>query len=774
MNKSWRARWIWADVPSGTPNVYVETRKTFRLAELPERALLRITANQEYEVLLNGERVGRGPSPSDDAWKYYDTRDVGSLLVSGRNVIAIIAYNFGTADIVTEQRQGPGGVLAQLDISDEQGGSTECAVATDGTWTCRRSPRWVANVSRQHQWNGFREVYLADKEDGWELPEYDDSAWPGAIVVAQAEEADSPWPRLLERDIPFLREGYAEPAVIVRTEDNFGTVRHAETLLRGQDPGSQGSPAGGGMIVDAGAPGAIPAVVFDFGRVTAGYVRLSVEAPEGGVIQLHYGESLDMALYDTFLLKKGLNVLTPFDRRAFRFMKLTFQALPVPVRVTECSLRSVHYDFSETGAFVCSDPLLNEIWQVGLYTTTVNSQDHLEDCTLRERALWVADAVVMAKVIYHAFGDTKLMRKCLLQGARIQHEDGAIPGTGPERNGKVLPDFCAHWLFGVSAYWSYTKDRAFLDEIWPAVMKLMDWFERQEDSVGLFARADRRPWWCFIDWADYLDKRDRVTALNCFYYKALMEAAVLAGESARGDLAERWRERADRLRHAIRTRLWSAEKGAFADCRTEDGLSDVVTAQTNFTAMWTGVMEEADARRFLLDVYDRGATRPLKGAFFYHIVLETMFDRDRGQDALAIMRAYWGEMLARGATTWWETFDPQTPHGTIPSPYQGNTPTFLRDNVPVSLCHGWGAAPTYLLTQRVLGIDVSELGQGLIRFRPNPGNLEWARGEAPTIWGAVHAEWSRKEGGGLQFRASVPTGLRWTYEGDAGDTVEIV
>lgn len=735
MNEVWQAKWIWADVPERTPNVYVEARTSFTIRSSVRSAALRISANQQYQLFINGVKIGIGPSPSDNEWKYFDRYEVRDALAFGTNLIAIVAYNFGSEDIVTGQRQGPGGLLAQLDIEDE---GDRWIVATDETWKCRQSPRWVRSVSRMHQWGGFNEIYLADREDGWERNDYDDSAWERAKAIADAMQPNSPWPRLLPREIPFLREEVVRPSSIVSMEENYGSIDGANRML---SVGSADKSHAGPMTIDATAPGSLPGVVFDFDAVKAGYPELVVHAPEGGVLQLWYGESLEIMLIDTFVLKKGENRLSPFGRRAFRYAKLSAQATPAPIAVDRFEMRVVRYPFAQEGAFECSDPLMNRIWEIGKYTTEVNSQDHLEDCPYREQALWVVDAVVMAKVIYHTFGDTALVRKSLLQSARIQNQDGSIPGTGPERNSFLLPDFNAYWFLGSYEYWRYSGDDAFASEIWEAVRRLIGWFRAQEDEDGLFAKADRNGWWCFIDWADYIDKRDRVTAVSCLYHKMLSKAALMAEALGDDGFAAECRERAGRLRDSIRRVLWVPEKRMFADCRTDEGLSNNVTFQTNFIAVWSGVMTEDEAEHFLKESFLKGSCPELKGAFFYHIVLEVLFDKGYVEDALGIIRSYWGEMVSRGATTWWETFDPSTSHCTIPSPFQGNTPTYLVDHIPVSHCHGWGASPTYILTQHILGIDVSELSSGAFGFQPEFGDLAWARGETPTAYGPIRAEW---------------------------------
>ncbi|QMV41235.1 alpha-L-rhamnosidase-related protein [Cohnella cholangitidis] len=759
-NKNWTAKWIWVREQDRGNNQYVEARKTFSLQTLPERSIVRITANQEYKLFVNGAEVGRGPSPCDNGSQYFDTYDVASRLKPGNNAIAITAYNFGDDVIVTGQRQGPGGLLCQLDLySGFESALPERVLASDADWKCRVSPRWRSDSIRMHMWGGYREIYLANQEDGWERPEYDDSAWSSAVVVAEAEDAASTWPRLLAREIPPLKESLLRPLSLVGEQAYLGSIRNADYVL--ESMGGSAQP----LAVDASAPGSYPQLTYDYGREVVGYPELTIEAPEGGVVHLFYGEGLEMELTDTFMLKKGENRLQPFGRRAFRYLKLAFQATPVPVTVTSLRMLFVHYPYQENGSFACSDDRLNRIWEVGKYTTVVNSQSHFEDCPHREGALWVADAVVMARVVYQTFGDKDIVRKSLLQSARIQNEDGSIPGTGPERNTFVLPDFCAHWLFGVKEYMEYSGDEEFLAEVWPSILRLADWFELQEDDDGLFAKADREGWWCFIDWSDDIERKDKVTAVSCYYYKMLKSVSELAICMGEPERAERLERKATALRAAIRGRMRTRD-GVFADCLTGNGLSDSITAQTNFAAIWSGVMETEEAERFIRSYYLASKLPPIKGAFFYHIVLETLFAYPFSEEAIDEIRAFWGSMLDRGATTWWETFDPTLPASTVPSPYMGHTPTYMQAAIPVSFSHGWGASPTYLLTREVLGVDVSNLGAGRIDFRPSAvGELTWARGIVPTPIGEIEAAWARKDDGSYEFEATLPIDLQWTGEG---------
>jgi alpha-L-rhamnosidase len=754
----WLANWIWVQERDRGNNQYVEARKTFELQTIPERTRLRITANQEYKLYVNAIEVGRGPSPCDNGSQYFDSYSVTSYLKQGVNVIAILAYNFGTDSIVTGQRQGPGGLLAQLDLySSLDAELPEIILASGDDWKCRISPRWRSDAIRMHQWGGYREIYLANGEDSWEQSEYDETSWNSASIVAKTGDESSPWPQLLPREIPLLKMTKLLPENLLGEQAYLGIIHNGNSVVEGQSAAEEY------LVVDASVPGSYPQLTYDYGREVVGYPELVIEAPEGGVAHLFYGEGLEMELTDTFVLKKGENRLSSFGRRAFRYVKLAIQATPVPIKVSSLQLRFVHYPFLESGSFVCSDDKLNAIWEVGKYTTLVNSQDHFEDCPHREAALWVADAVVMARVVYQTFGDLELVRKCLLQVARIQNEDGSLPGTGPEHNPFVLPDFCAHWLFGVQDYVEYSGDEQFLVELWPSILKLVDWFERQEDDDGLFAKADRAGWWCFIDWSDDIERKDKVTAISCYYYKLLKTVSELAVRMSEPEKAKSLESKAITLRETIRRKLRIQGNSLFADCLTESGLSEKATAQTNFVAVWCGIMEKAEAEQFIKSYYLTGKLPPIKGAFFLHIVLETLFSYSFKEEAVNEIRRFWGDMLDRGATTWWETFDPTLPFCTIPSPYLGHTPTYMQAAIPVSLSHGWGASPTYLLTRELLGVDASKLNGGFVELRPLvAGGIAWVKGRIPTPYGVIEAKWTEGEPGEFGFVATMPSHFKWT------------
>ena len=89
------ASWISAeDIELKEHNV-IHLRKTFELNEFPESFTVKISADNQYRLFVNGEYVCKGPGRSDLEHWYYQTIDLAKYLKAGKNVIASEVVNFG-------------------------------------------------------------------------------------------------------------------------------------------------------------------------------------------------------------------------------------------------------------------------------------------------------------------------------------------------------------------------------------------------------------------------------------------------------------------------------------------------------------------------------------------------------------------------------------------------------------------------------------------------------------------------------------------------------
>ena len=92
-----RAQWIWS-ASAGGDDVFVYFRKSFYLTNNPTSAFIRVTADDDYWLYVNGVFVGSDSHYFGDApeghLRIAEIYNVTSLLRAGKNVIAVQVYEW--------------------------------------------------------------------------------------------------------------------------------------------------------------------------------------------------------------------------------------------------------------------------------------------------------------------------------------------------------------------------------------------------------------------------------------------------------------------------------------------------------------------------------------------------------------------------------------------------------------------------------------------------------------------------------------------------------
>ena len=185
-----RANWIWSDEAHAT----CELRKVFTLEAAPTNAALFITADNGYELFVNGSLVGSEVGAASDIWQSVERYDITSRLAKGRNIIGIHGIDLG----------GVRGVIAVVRVECNSGAVIERL--TDETWRATREgrgvdyshpefvegPEWIdARVIGRNgtapwgrvAWSAEAERVRAKKSPGLELAQPGaDFVWPEAVA----------------------------------------------------------------------------------------------------------------------------------------------------------------------------------------------------------------------------------------------------------------------------------------------------------------------------------------------------------------------------------------------------------------------------------------------------------------------------------------------------------------------------------------------------------------------------------------------------------------
>ncbi len=373
----YRAQWIWrhrglSKLPfAGGPPPYAEEenrfitfRKTVEVAGDVQSAPVHVSADGRYHLFVNGQRIGRGPARSSPARQSADPYDLAPFLRPGRNVIAALVHSYGRPTSWYELPRweaarafGCGGFFLQGDITTS---NNIICLDTDDSWRFQNAAAWERETPGCSL--GFVEKYDARRStSGWADVNFDDDTW-GAAEILRVPGRNfagdvTPFPVLVERDIPPLFEEIRRPAAVLcwgevvnaPAEGAVGDRMAQETLgdlARCQVENLTGLTTDTGPAQIVTTDDHSISFVLDFGSVVFGRVGLDLDGPAGGMVDFVYGEQLqpdgrvlmNMGIlgYDNvpqahrYILREGAQTGSSSSRPASAISRSPFATAPGP------------------------------------------------------------------------------------------------------------------------------------------------------------------------------------------------------------------------------------------------------------------------------------------------------------------------------------------------------------------------------------------------------------------------------------------------------------
>ncbi len=486
-------------------------------------------------------------------------------------------------------------------------------------------------------------------------------------------------------------------------------------------------------------------LLLDFGRELHGSLRVVVGGtPDNKPVRLRvrFGESVGEAMADPFPIHGHAihdhQISVPWlgshevGSTGFRFVRIDTVDPGSHLELAAACAVSLMHDDPRVGYFRSSDPLLERIWSVGADTVHLCMQELLWDGIKRDRLVWIGDMHPETSVISCVFGAHPIVPASL----DFVRDQTPLPGW---MNG--ISSYSLWWLVIQRDWWLHHGDMAYLARQRSYLHGLA---AQVAACVGEDGR-ERLDGWRFLDWPT--NGREEpihggLQGLCALAVGAAIELLEALGDGGLG-LAERCRAAASRLKGHVPGHGGSKQAAALLAL---GGLQDPAALNAEVLAR-----------------------DPLSGVstFYGSYVLRARAAAGDVAGALAVIRSYWGAMLERGATSFWEDFDLGwlANAGRIDEP----TPAGLKDlhgdfgdhcykGFRHSLCHGWAAGPTAWLSAVVLGCVPLEPGCRRLAVKPRLGDLSWAEGGFPTPLGPVLVRHERA-GDKVETEVTAPAGI---------------
>ncbi len=548
-----------------------------------------------------------------------------------------------------------------------------------------------------------------------------------------------------------------------------------------------------------------PALLLDLGANVGGFVEIGVTSSSGTPIRLGYSESVDRltprgdtggpefsfgssddpdARTDVFQGTSHAQFRSPGIRGAQRYIALQLEG-PGTATIDYVRVRTEHLHPGPdgySGSFLSSDDLLNRIWYASAYTFAIDSYRDLRpgfsfsrtvvtDGAKRDRAIWAGDMNMEDLVGNFSLRMAPgILRASLQAFSCLQYSDGQLPPVtqiatqcpntppGPVPDASAfppsaqpaaadlrLPQYTAAWVITLRDYWMLTGDRGFARRMMPVVRRALGYFLGHLDG-GLYRTPSRV---LTINWHPFDAAGGIDTYTNASLFRALLAGSELERRVGLGrHAATAYLQQAAEVRAAMLARLWDPRAGAFILNRDDPQTNHSQDAQVeSILGGVTSPSQSQSALQFIdahlmtpFGVVNGESDDPYMSRYISPFISSTeLLARLSVGDttgALSLMRRTWGQMLARGPGTVWESMQLDG------APKSGG----------ISLAHGWSGGPLPALSEYVLGIRPTAPGYRHWMVAPQPGDLHFAQGKAPTPHGALSSRWRR---GGHSFKLTV-------------------
>ncbi len=722
----------WVSYPSANITAYgvYHFRKSFDLEKVPEKLVIQVSADNRYNLFVNGQRVCYGPAKGDLMTYKYDVIDIAKYLKPGKNVLAALVYNGG--------KDKPLAFISVQTAFMLRFENPEFAqLNTDSDWRVIKNPAYQAisynEMLFEKRWfYGFYACGGGDNVDGslypwgWEQIDFDDNRW---LVPEQLSFEDrAPW-NLVPRNIAFMDNHREQP---VRIREVNGVHIHT------------GSWNGKTRL-------SIPAhtkasILVDFNVFTMGYPELTVDGGANSSVKIKYAE----ALYEDVNLKahrdsvngktmygvwdifrtdgKAARTFRPLWKRAFRYVQLVIETGDQPLDILSFENEYSGYPYPEMGTFTSDNPRLDQIFEMSQRTLRLCSGETYYDTPYYEQLSYGGDNRPISAISAYNTTDDRLLREVMrLYPQSVNSETGLFKSAYPSRFTFDMGGWSLAWIQSLHDYYWLRGDSGYIRPFVQKMEGVLGFYERHMDeNTGLIGSVRNQS---FIDWSitkgsiprSNDQKEIKQSALLTLYYAHTLDCAVrLLNELGMQEKAEHWENISKGIKVAVYVNCWDGQKQLFRDYPDQP----VFSQHTNLFAILCDVVTPAQQAELLKRILNFGQFDEMASSYFSFFLFKAM--QKTGQEDLFLDHLdFWYTFMDRGLSTC------------------GETGFASHDR---SDCHAWSAHPAYYLLSMVCGINPADIGFNRVRITPHLGSLKTLKASMPHPKGRIEVNYEVRNG----------------------------
>lgn len=429
-------------------------------------------------------------------------------------------------------------------------------------------------------------------------------------------------------------------------------------------------------------------IVLDFGKELCGGIRILthfVKVPEELYkVRIRFGESVSEAFSEIGEKSstnnhalRDLEISLPalsdqsFGDTGFRFVRIDFLDENTTCSIKQIYAKEFYRKLPVKQTFKSEDKLVNQIYKTCVRTLDLNIQNRIWDGIKRDRLVWIGDMEIEIKSILYLHGLIPDIEQSLFTA----EQSNKLPGW---MNG--IPSYSTWYLLILNDIYNYSKDRDFIFRHLEYANKVIEQISHAFNDKGEFGYEYVKECpsdFYFFDWPSSEEPLEdkKGACLNLLKY------------------------------------VLSKVKSMFEELKIETSTLDMILSKINknigvlpknkaFLAFYHLINKDEESYKLLIKDLPRGMS-----TFMSYYVLKAVAENDKDL-ALKIMKEYYGAMLQKGATSFWEDFNIDWVKNSsridkLPSKGQldihGDFGAYCYKGFRHSLCHGWSVGPIAIL-----------------------------------------------------------------------------
>ncbi|MCF6176960.1 MAG: hypothetical protein L3J71_14465 [Victivallaceae bacterium] len=742
----WPCHWISGAANSKSP-VGIAYSNHFSLKQA-EKFLIHVTADQRYELFLDGKLISRGPERgSPNSW-FYETYEIE--LETGQHNFTALVWSYGKWTPYAQMTIRHGFMLA---ADNEMGALLNTGSANWQTQKITGMRFLIPKLTMtgpEYEIDGAKFPWGIER-GGLKNPKNATILEHGLDVSSTNEYhpnyllTPATLPTQLQQKITTAKIRYVSEQL--NGKINFDTTISSEVSIWEQLlQGSQ-------ITVQ---PNQTRRIIIDFADYYCGYPVLTVSKGQGAKIEISWAEALFtenkpfspklcrdeldnryfIGIKDRFLPNgtSSRKYTIPWWRSG-RYIEISITTGIEILTLEALDFIETRYPLTNTGCFTTDNAAINAIPRVALRTLQMCLHETYMDCPYYEQLMYLGDTRIQILTNFTIASDSRPSRKAIKLITDSIMPNGLTQSRYPSRITQVIPPFSLWWVAMVYDYALWRGDPDFIRTLLPTVRYVLDSFSKYLNKDGLL---EKLPNWNFVDWTPEWRQNDGAGVppeaefgisgvINWQYVYTLSLTAELHVMLEDNDYAAIYHAKGQQLAKKLTDFFYDEQYELFADTLDKKHFSE----HTQCLAILSGYLD--DSLKFKVgEALLKAQNLTRTTVYFSHYLFET-YSAIQADNAFFDRLEPWLTIEELGLKTLVEEPEPSR-----------------------SDCHAWSAHPLYHLYTTVAGIRPGAFGFKQVKIRPMLGTLKKLDVEIVHPAGKIKLYYNKKSNGKFIVKITLP------------------